>query len=253
MGGSSSAATTKPLAGYQTNLMRSLNLNNGLTNAAITTGAPEVRTADIDYLQDTVRREAILNALGARQTEEELNPETAAIRKELPKQVLADLSGGPSRDLSNMWLKSGLEDAVATGADTGSGFARSAIVDSTRRDFLADRDRVQAKAGAYLADNPEPVVGLDPGSIASIISQTKADNANSRDQWKTGILNLLGSNNSNLTNVIQQAGQMEMARRTNNTNAINSAKAANSSMFGNMASAGIGAAGAIGGGILVAF
>lgn len=250
--GGSNPATTKMPSGYSSNLMRSLRLGNGLTSAAIAS-TPELRTFDINGLQTMARREALINAIESKKLEETVSPDVARTRVELSKQIADDLEGGPSVELSNMWLKQGLADAIATGADTGSGFARSAIADSTRSDFIADRDRVQGKAGALLAANPQPEAGIDPGALASMDVQTKSDNANARDAWKTSVLAALGNQAGNATNAMQQYYQMVSGVEGQNAQAKNAASGSNSALWGNLAGAGIGAGAALGGTVLLAF
>lgn len=250
--GKQSASTSAPMTGYDNALIKSLRLSNNLTSAAIAT-PPELRTTDIDALQKQTRREALINAFTSKDAERELSPDIARAREELSTQIADDLEGGPSVKLSNQWLKSGLEGAIATGANVDGSFARSAVVDDTRTDYLNDRDRVQAKAAALLGANPQPVTGLDPGALASLTSQTKADNANARDNWRANILSFLGNSANNYSGALQQSMQMEAARRANNTLAKNAAAGATASNQSNGMAAGIGAAGAVAGGVLVAF
>ncbi|MCK9587891.1 MAG: hypothetical protein M0Q93_00845 [Terrimicrobiaceae bacterium] len=252
MGGSSSATVAKPISGYNQNMFSGLNLSNGVTNAAIAS-SPELRTADISGLQSMAQRQSLINALNSAQMEKELTPEIANVRGELSKQVETDLTGGPSTALSNLWLKQGLVDQIATGVDTGSGFARSALADDTRADFYDNRDKQQSKAAALLSANPQPVAGLDVGSLAGIQTQAAADNANARDNYKTTVLGFLGNQSSNVMNAFQQAMQMEAARRSGNAAAANAAAGAGSAQSGQLMGAGIGAAGAIAGAGLLAF
>lgn len=263
-------AQVQPIAGYNQNVFAGLNLSNGVTNAAIAS-SPELRSSNIAELQDMAKRQSLINALNSAQMERQLTPEIANVRGELNKQVEADLTGGPSTALSNIWLKHGLMDRIATGVDTGSGFARSALADDTREDFYTNRDAQQAKAAGLLAANPQPVAGLDVGSLASLETQAAADNANARDNYKSTVLGFLGNQSSNVMNAFQQAMQMEAARRTGNaqtyaqmvTNDINARNAssganmaaagAKSAQNSSLMGAGIGAAGAFAGTALLAF
>lgn len=254
MGGSNkSAATSQPLgSGYNSALMKSLQLSNGVTNAAISM-RPELESFDLDFLQKGAYREALINALNSKATEEELTPDVARTRAGLSKAVADDLEGGPSTALSNQWLKQGLIDQIATGTRSDSGFARSAIVDSTRSDYKQDRDQQEAKAAGLLSANPMPVVGLDPGALASARMQTNSNNSNTMNSWKSGILGLLGNQAQNTTGALQQWMQTVAAERANKTAAQNASTGSSNALFGTLLGSGLGAAGAIGGGVLVAF
>lgn len=267
MGGGPSVQTYKPqyaapIEWYNAGMAGALGLGRGVVDAAVST-PPELRTADIPYLQESARREALINAVNAAELEKTLTPETARMREVLPKQLMQDVSEAPDTRLSNMWLKQGLQDVLATGARLDSGFARSALADRTREDYFATRQALQDRVANYLQANPMPIAGLDVGSIAGVISQTKSDNANARDMYKQQVLGYLGAQAGNVTNAFNQSAQMEAARRAQNASMYNQAAAMNA-QAANMASAarysgtmglfgsGIGAAGSLAGSGLIA-
>jgi hypothetical protein len=183
--------------------------------------------ADIPYLQETARREALINALNSQALERQLTPESARMREGLRQQMEQDFAGGPSRELSNMWLRQGLQDVIGTGARTDSGFARSALADRSRRDYYANRQGLQDRVMAYLQANPSPVAGIDPGSLAGIVSQAAADNLNLRNAYRQQVLGALGSQTANVSGAFNQAMQMEAARAGANLSAYNQAMAQN--------------------------
>ena len=245
-GGSPSVQYTQPLEGYNAGLQGQIALGRGLTEAAV--GAtPETMRADIPYLQETARREAVINALNSEALERQLAPETARMRTGLRQQLEQDFAGGPSRELSNLWLRQGLSDVVGTGARTESGFARSALADRSRRDYFANRQGLQDRVAAYLQANPMPVAGIDPGSLAGIVSQVSADNINLRNAYQQQVLGYLGAQAQNASNAFQQQSQMEMARRSQNAAAANAASAAAASNQASLMGAGIGAGGQLAG------
>jgi hypothetical protein len=243
MGGASTAA---PIQGYNNNMMAGLNLSNGVTNATIA-ASPVLQNMDINGLQTMAGNEALNNALNSAAMERQLTPDIASTRGELSKQVNADLTGGPSVQLSNEWLKQGLGDTIATGANTDGSFARSALADTTRQDYYQQRDANQAKAAQLLQANPMPTAGLDVGSLATYRTGVNAGNAQALNNYTSNVLSALGNESSNVMNGFQQAMQMEAARRSGNAAAGN----ANSGAMLGLAGAGIGAAGAIGGGLLI--
>lgn len=251
-GGSASPKLAAPMAGHTENMISGLGLSQGVTDAAIAM-SPEMREARVDDLQKMASREATINALKSRELEELMDPALARMRKALPEQIEQDLTGGPSTELSNMWLKRGLADVVSTGAKLDSGFARSALADKTRQDYYANRMLMQDRAGRHLAENPQAIAGLDVGSIASAMSQADSENANARDAYKAQNLSMMSQNASNVLNAYQQAAQIEAQRRGQNTQAINAARAASAGNSSSLMGAGIGAAGAIAGSALVLF
>jgi hypothetical protein len=232
--------------GYERNLFRAMRLSSGNTNALINS-PPEMRAVDIRALQNMARDESLINALNSREVEGRVAPDILRVRDELPRQIAADLEGGPSQRLSNQWLRQGLTDAIATGAMTDSGFARSAIADNTRQSFFADRDRQQAKAAALLSDNPAPIAGLDPGALATATQTAKTANADARDAWKMAIMNSRAGDASNWIGALQQGGQMAAARATDLASATNAARAGNQAFWGQMIGSGMQAAGSVAG------
>ena len=248
--GGSSATLAQPLGStYDQGVASNLQLGNGVTNALISSPS-ELRTSNIDYLQKTADREATINALKSKQLDRVVNPNVAATREELNRQVNQDLSGGPSTQLSNIWLKQGLQNAIATGAQTDSGFARSALADNTRSDYMTERARLQDRAAGNVAANPELQSGVNPGDLASSITQANSDNANARDAYKSNVLGSLGNNATNSMNAFQQAMQTESTRRSGNASAANTMAGARMSMIGSIIGGGLGAAGGLGGGYM---
>jgi hypothetical protein len=249
-GGSPSVQQAQPLEGYNAGMLGQLSLGRGLAEQAAG-ASPELSRADIPYLQETARREAIINAFNSADLERQMSPETARMRTGLASQMEEDFSGGPSRELSNMWMRQGLQDVIATGARSDSGFARSALADRSRRDYFANRQGLQDRVAGFLAANPTPVAGLDPGSLAGIIGQVSSDNVNLRNAYQQQVLGALGAQAGNVSNAFQQQAQMEMARRSQNAQAQNAASIAGSQNSSALMGAGIGAAGAIAGGAIV--
>jgi hypothetical protein len=246
---------------YTRNMIAGLGLGSGVTDAAIKM-APEVRERQVDTLQRGAAREAEINALKSRALEERMDPRLAAIRRGLTQQTAEDLEGGPSKELSNMWLKQGLADVISTGANLRSGFARSALADRSREDYYANRAAAQDRAARLLSNNPMAIAGLDPGALASYETQTNAENANARDAYRAQILNMMGNQAQNTVNAYQQFGQMDAARkgqnaqleaqrRGQNLQAENSAAAAGAGNKTALMGAGIGAAGALAGAAII--
>jgi hypothetical protein len=249
-GGTPSVKTDQGNPMYTQAMISGLGLGSGLTDIAIKM-RPELREQMTDALQKTAAREAEINALKSRAMEERLDPRLAEVRKGLTRQTAEDLEGGPSKELSNLWLKQGLADVISTGANLRSGFARSALADRTREDYYANRAAAQDRAARLLAANPMQLAGLDPGAIASYEAQMAAENANARDAYKAQNLGLMGNQAQNVMGAFQQWAQMDAQRRAQNLQARNAAAAQGSSNQTALMGAGIGAAGALGGAAII--
>lgn len=193
MGGSSTVDPNKYLPAYQSsspnfagwsNLMGSTGTIADANLMHMADSPPEVRIADIPGLQGIVAREAEINALKSRALDEKLNPEVAQARQLAKERILADASEGPNKELSNIWTKLALSDAIATGAGTDGGFARSAIADSTRRDYIGDRDRRTDRLLMLAEANPEIVAGLDPSVLAGMQASAREANSTNREAYQ---------------------------------------------------------------------
>jgi len=227
-----------------------LGLGKGITDISIQM-TPEMRAQQIDALQRTAAREAEINAYKSRALEAQMDPRLAEVRKGLSRQTAEDLEGGPSKELSNMWLKQGLSDVLSTGANLRSGFARSALADRTREDYYLARAAAQDRAARLLAANPMQLAGLDPGAIASYQTQIAAENANARDAYQTRNLGLMSNQAENAMGGLQQFAQMDAQRRSQNIQAQNAASAAGAGNKTALMGAGIGAAGAVAGAAII--
>lgn len=250
MGGAPKVKTDPGNPLLSSTMIAGLGLGKGITDISIQM-TPEMRAQQIDALQRTAAREAEINAYRSRALEAQMDPRLAEVRKGLSRQTAEDLEGGPSKELSNMWLKQGLSDIVSTGANLRSGFARSALADRTREDYYLARAAAQDRAARLLAANPMELAGLDPGAIASYQTQMAAENANAREAYQTRNLGLMSNQAENAMGAFQQFAQMDAQRRAQNLQAKNAGAAAGSSNNSAMWGAGIGAAGAIGGAAII--
>lgn len=246
---------------YTKGIISGLGLGSGVTDMAIKM-APETRERQVETLQRGAAREAEINALKSRALEERMDPRLAEVRKGLTRQTAEDLEGGPSKELSNMWLKQGLADVISTGANLRSGFARSALADRSREDYYANRAASQDRASRLLAANPMAMAGLDPGQLASYETQLASENANARDAYRAQVLNMFGNQANNTVNAYQQFGQMDASRRGQNAQldaqrrgqnlqAKNAASVAGEGNKTALMGAGIGAVGALGGAAII--
>tara|TARA_R110000868_G_scaffold73521_3_gene213182 strand:- start:23274 stop:24098 length:825 start_codon:yes stop_codon:yes gene_type:complete len=222
---------------------------------------PELRTADIPGLQEMFARETELNALKSKQLDEQLNPAVAAARELSKQRILADASEGPSTELSNIWTKLALGDTIATGANSDSGFARSALADATRRDYIQNRDLRTDRLLALSAANPVLQAGIDPSALASLTTGAKEQNMQNREAYSANNRAGTAQRAADLNNQFQQmlqalaqqrqfdTGQRNALAQARLTSAVNSANtatgASNSTTTGLIAGGGAIAAAAL--------
>jgi len=191
--------------------------------SAIMRSTPELRKADLPRLQDIAKRESEINELNSNALEQEVNPDVARARAEVSKQIADDLGGGVSPELSNLWLKQGLADVIATGARTDSGFARAALADKTRSDYIAERERLQERAKGLVDSNPKPTAGIDPGSLAQVDAATRGENTDNREQWRQAVLSALGNHVNNTIAGKQAQVENVTGSMANQANTVNQA------------------------------
>jgi len=232
---------------------------------------PALATSNLPQLQRVSNLVAEANARKSNQIERATNPTVARARELLGDRVLEDASEGPNQALSNLWTRMGLADSIATGADTGSGFARSALADATRSDYIADRDRRTAELSGYVGDNPRPTAGVDPSSAVTRFAGAIDTNRTNRDAYAQQQLGLEQGGISDLSNLLQElmqtaAGQKQydaqamrdyeqtkLEAAISAANQINSASATNKAGNSALLASGLGAGGAIIGAGLIAF
>ena len=188
---------------------------------------------DIEKLKADTTQQSINNARQSIALEQELSPDVAAIRTELPRQVAQELAlgGKLSPDVANQ-IASQARIVGAGSGNFGGGVAplTAALTGTTAQ---ALKDSRQQKAANILAMNQLPTVGLDPGSLASLEAQQNAA-LNQFNLSKAGIS----------SNMINSAYGMDMA----NIGATQSAIGSLGNLLGaiNFGSLGSGSTGALG-------
>jgi hypothetical protein len=184
------------------------------------------RTADLPALRDTSTRASTLNALESDNFNRRFNPEGEKARELLSSRVLADAEEGPNQDLSNLWKTMGLEESIATGANLDGGFARSALVDSTRRNYTADRDRRTAALAGLAEANPYQTIGLAPEFAVGREVETAMINDENTDRTRKDVDNWRQQQRvnersaiSDLMGVVQSFMQTSAAQKTEDLSA----------------------------------
>lgn len=196
----------------------------GLENAVADIGSsamPENLNVPIGDINDQIEKFSILNALRSLRAEKETNPEVAAVREKLAKQVNQDLSGETPLQVQKELIKAGLGNVLKTGVKAGSTAGQSILQNLFGRGALAYRDQQQGKAAALLADNEKPIVGIDPGSVGNIMVDQNVANTNQRNQFLERNVARRDSRLADMFNRLQQSKQSSAQQAQNNAAARN--------------------------------
>lgn len=197
---------------------------NGLQDIVANLGSsaiPENINVPIAEINNQVKDMSILNILRSLAAERETNPNVAIAREELSKQVKDDLTGGTPLALQKDLIKAGLGKVISTGVNEGSSAGNAILQNIFGRGALDYRDRQQAKAAALLNDNPQPVVGIDPGSAATIMVDQNVGNTNQRNAFQERNVARRDSRLADMFNRLQQSKQAAAQQAQNNAAARN--------------------------------
>lgn len=147
---------------------------------------------DIEKLKADATRTAIENATQSLALERQLQPDVAATRTELSRQVSEDLKrgGNLSPDVVNRVETEGRVIGARSGIGSGGTVPLTAsLLGLSSIDLINQR---RGQAAGLLSQNDLPVTGLDPGAVASAEVANNAAN-NQFNLEKAGV-------NSNLIN-----------------------------------------------------
>lgn len=151
---------------------------------------------DIEKLKVEATQAAIQNATQSLALERELQPDVAAVRAEVPRQVLADLQRDNSRlptDTVNEVQRAGRVIGARSGSPESAVPVTAGLLGLNSIDFMNQQhQRALSNAGGLLAQNDLAPTGLDPGALASLEVANNAAN-NQFNLEKAGV-------NSNLVN-----------------------------------------------------
>jgi hypothetical protein len=218
----------------------------GLENTVADIGSsamPENMNVDIPGINDQIEKFSILNALRSLRAEKETNPEVAAVRENLSKQINQDLSGGTPLEVQKELIKAGLGNVLATGVKTGSSAGNAILQNLFGRGVINYRDRQQQKAAGLLADNEKPIVGIDPSSAGNIMVDQNVANTNQRNQFLERNVARRDSRLADMFNRLQQSKQASAQQAQNNAGARNQTQAMAVNSAVQLASAALGAGG----------
>ena len=131
---------------------------------------------DLEKLQTEAQNAAKQNYLNSISLEAQGQPDVAAARAGLSKQVAGDLAsqGNLPIDVQNQVTRNAITGSNSAGFEGAAGPITAATLGLTSMDV---RNQNQQKAASLLAGNPLPQSGLDPGALASAdIANTNALN-----------------------------------------------------------------------------
>lgn len=145
---------------------------------------------DIEKLKAEATQQAIQNATQSLALERQLQPNVAATRDELSRQISEDLKlgGRLPTDVQNRVTQSARTIGARSGVGSGGTVPLTAsLIGLNSIDLINQR---RAAAGNLLGANPLPSAGLDPGAVASLEVANNAAN-NQFNLEKAGVASSL--------------------------------------------------------------
>lgn len=228
------SAPTEQLGNLQSTYMQ------GATSRAM---QPYLYNLDPSQLQSMGTNLATSNALNSMNLEQELTPQTAAMRQTLPNQLQQALTGNDplAPMLEKYATTAGLQQSLDSGLGTNSTLGQAQIMNVLGNQVMNRYNQNQQNAGAYLQANQAPTTGLDPGSLVSMYAQNQGNIANVYNQGLSTAAGLQGGSVQNAFGQLQQNQQRAAGIASNNANSANQYAGAQMGMVGQLGSAAIGA------------
>jgi hypothetical protein len=201
-------------------------------------------------MQTQAAQIAAINAFKNKQLEQQTNPEVARIREQLPKMIAEDLKPGSWEKQMDNWAKhAGLVQALGSGMQDST-VGKSALFDASTLEGLALKQAQEQKAAQLLAQNQQPVAGLDPQSILNMQNAAAANAMQQRAGFRNSILGAIGGNQQSAQDWINQMMGSTNQAVESQRKALFDAAANKQNQKNALIGAGIGAAGTILGGPL---
>lgn len=173
---------------------------------------------DIEKLRREATEQAISNATQSLALERSLQPELAAVRAELPRQIAADLAAPNNvlpTDTVNEVTRAGRVIGSRSGSPESALPVTAQLLGLNSVDFMNQRHQQALRnAQGLLMQNDLAPTGLDPGAIASIEVANNAAN-NQFNLEKAGVNSTL-ANNEAAARAAQIGGQVGVASSLGN-------------------------------------
>lgn len=213
MNGSSSTNATGPMAG----MMPLQSQSDQSLLDTIQHFRPDKDHIDLNQLNETANKQGLLNEYQSRNAEMELDPKIARLRQLQQDDILNSYEGATKGELpvgmQNALVKAGLGAALANGTGTAAGTVGNHSAEQVFGSGLVNYlNQLRGLSGDLIANNPRPVVGLDPGSALSIRLQNNKDNQNLENAYRQQLIQGTAQAHSNLSNLassLQQASAQE--------------------------------------------
>ena len=194
-------------------------------------------------MQTQTAQIAAINAFKNKELEQQINPEVAKVREQLPKMIAEDLKPGVWQKQMDDWAKhAGLVQMMGSGTQDST-VGRSALFDASTMQGMALKRAQEQLAGQLLAANQQPIAGIDPQSVLNMQNTAAAKAMEQRAGFRNAMLNAAGGAQQSVQDWVNQmaantnsaagAFRQEWQNKENNRNAL--------------IGAGIGALGSIGG------
>jgi hypothetical protein len=145
-----------------------------------------------------------INTAQSRKLEQQMSPETAAIRAQLPKMIQEDIAPGQWQKQMDDWAKhQGLVQSLGSGFGDST-VGRSAMYDRSTAEGAALRNAQEGKAAQFLGANPTPVAGIDTAHILGAQNAANLSAMQQRNQRRNASLGAAGASNQNMMDWVNQ-------------------------------------------------
>jgi hypothetical protein len=208
-------------------------------------------------MQTQVAQAAAINAFKNKQLEQQVNPDVARVREQLPKMIAEDVTPGSWQKQMDDWAKhAGLVQALGSGMQDST-VGKSALFDASTMQGLALKRAQEQQAAQLLGANQQPVAGLDPQSILNMQNTATANAMQQRAGFRNAMLNAAGGQQQSaqdwINNMMGSTNQaVESGRKDwqNYQNAMYQGAVSKANSKNALLGAGIGALGTVAGGAL---
>ena len=158
-----------------------------------------------------------INAFQSKKLELGINPDVAAVRKQLPSMVKEDLEQGQWQKKMDEWAKhAGLIRNMNLGLGDST-IGRSAFYDAATAEGQALRRAQEQGAAQLLAMNQAPVAGIDTAHVLGAEQAANMAGMQSRNQQRASSIAAAQQNNQSMTDWINQV----LNSQSNSINAYN--------------------------------
>jgi len=158
-----------------------------------------------------------INTAQSRKLEQQMSPETTAIRAQLPKMIKEDIQPGEWQKRMDDWSKhQGLVQSIGSGLGDST-VGKSAFYDRATAEGAALRNAQEGKAAQFLGANPTPVAGIDTAHILGAQNAANLSAMQQRNQRRNASVGAAGASNQSTMDWVNQM----MGSNSQSINAFN--------------------------------